>query len=79
MILSSKTRKLRAEAPMEEQIAHQCRDGIGPNTLIDIDTWLYIYAPQIWGGGTFANILPGGDVCQLLFKIQPKAVVFKTQ
>ena len=29
-------------------------------------------APQIWGG-KFANILPGGDVCQLWAKIQPKA------
>ena len=36
-------------------------------------------APQIYsfihfwvgGGGTFANILPRGDICQFLAKIQP--------
>ena len=28
--------------------------------------------PNLWGG-TFANILPGWDVCQLLVKILPKA------
>ena len=32
---SSKTRKLIARTAMEEPIAHQCRDGIGPNILID--------------------------------------------
>ena len=33
-------------------------------------------APQIWGeegGGMCANILPRGNVCQLLVKILPKA------
>jgi hypothetical protein len=29
--------------------------------------------PPRFGGGMFANILPGGDVCRLLAKIQPKA------
>ena len=30
---------------------------------------LYI-APHIWGGGTIANILPGGNVCQQMAKYQ---------
>ena len=30
-------------------------------------------SPPDLGGGMFAIILPGGDVCQLLVKIQPKA------
>ena len=35
---------------------------------------IYIYiSPPGLGGDTFANILPGGDVCQLWAKTQPKA------
>ena len=30
-------------------------------------------APQIWGGVRLPTFCPGGDVCQLFAKIQPKA------
>ena len=44
--------------------------------------YIYIYiniciylAPQIWGGATFANILPGEDVCQQLAKYDSSSIV----
>ena len=41
-----KTRKIRAEDPVEEPIAHQCQDGIGPNIFTYIYIYVYIYTER---------------------------------